>query len=262
VRKRYVMAMRWFTPARVVLAVSLVLGPLAPVGAAATSGPDLEGHWRCTGAGIPVTERSFYTVGPFSSKTKWETFSAADRTTANGPERAFEHITETPDGTVRVEAVEGNGTLAAQSAAAEWRFTGRSFDDEAPFTLTYSRDGESLHRVATRGTATVDDERCARIPDPPPVANCAQPNVPARTVHAVEPDTPYEAWVKQVHGTVLIRVVLDERSQVLWVDTLKSPDPTLTRSAELAARDSTYQTEIRNCRPIAAWYVFSVEYSS
>jgi TonB family protein len=252
--------MRIVTATRVLAMLALVAGAVAPAGAASPPAPGLEGHWRCTGSAIPVTERSFYTVGPWAARTVREIFSAADRTLPNGtPVTDFERIAETPDGTIRVESVDGSGTLSAPTAT-QWRFTGRSFDDAAPFTLTYSLEGSTLHRVATRGASTVDDERCTREPVAP-VATCANPNVAARTVHADEPEYPDEAVPKRASGTVYVRVVLDDRSRVLWADVMQSPDPSLDRSALITARDATYQTAVRDCRPIAAVYVFGVEYS-
>jgi hypothetical protein len=248
------------TAARAVAALALVLNGVMPAGAAGPPTPGLEGHWRCTGAGIPVTERSFFAIGPWAQETRREIFSAADLTRSDGrPETSFERIVETPDGTIRVQAVEGNGTLVAP-APSQWRFTGRSFDDAAPFTLTYSLEGETLHRVATRGTSTVDDERCTREPEAP-VASCPRPDAPAMTVHAEQPGYPAEAVAKRAQGTVYVRVVLDDRSRVLWTDAYKSPDPALSDSATIAARDSTFRTAIRNCRPIASVYLFTVDYT-
>ncbi len=246
--------------ARAVAALALVLGGVMPAGAAGPPAPGLEGHWRCTGTGIPVTERSFFGIGPWFQRTRREIFSAADLTRSDGrPETSFERIVETLDGTINVQAVEGNGTLGSPTPS-QWRFTGRSFDDAAPFTLTYSLEGETLHRVATRGASTVDDERCTREPEAP-VASCPRPNVPAMTVHAEEPAYPADALAKRAQGTVHVRLILDDRSRVLWADAFESPDPTLNDSAVTAARDSTFRTAIRNCRPIASVYFFTVDYS-
>lgn len=106
------------TVARLSLALSLTLSAAVPAGAADVPGPDLRGHWRCTGTGIPATERSFFSIGPWEGRTKQEIFSAADTTTKDGlPATSFERIVETPDGTIRIQAVEGNGTLSAPTAS-------------------------------------------------------------------------------------------------------------------------------------------------
>ncbi|HEX3466253.1 MAG TPA: energy transducer TonB [Candidatus Elarobacter sp.] len=245
---------------RLSLALSVALSAPVPARAQDLPGPDLGGHWRCTGSGIPATERSFFSIGPWVDRTKREIFSSADTTTKEGlPATSFERIAESLDGTVRVQALEGNGTLSAPTASA-WRFTGRSFDDAAPFTLMYAMEGGTLHRLATRGTATVDDERCTREPETPIAPNCAQRNVPATTLHAVEPEYPAEAIAKRARGMVTVRLVLDDRSRVLWADIDKSADPTLNDASVIAARDSTFRTAIVNCRPVAAVYFFGVEW--
>src|SRR5579885_797452 len=146
-----------------------VLAGIAPAGAADPAAPGLEGHWRCTGTGIPVTERSFFGIGPWAQQTRREIFSAADVTRSDGrPETSFERIVETPHGTIRVEAVEGNGTLSSPTPA-EWHFAGRSFDDAAPFTLTYSLDGgrciasrRAAHPRSTTSAARASPRRPSR----------------------------------------------------------------------------------------------------
>jgi len=80
-------------------------------------------------------------------------------------------------------------------------------------------------------------------------------------VHAEKPVYPAEAVARRAQGTVYVRVVLDDRSRVLWANAYKSADPSLSESATIAARDSTFRTAIRNCRPIASVYEFTVDYT-
>jgi hypothetical protein len=54
--------------------------------------------------------------------------------------------------------------------------------------------------------------------------------------------------------------VLDDRSRVLWADIIRSAWPLFNSAAVQAARGSTFQTAIINCRPIASDYVFSVDF--
>lgn len=247
--------------ARVMAAALLAVFSLVPPAArGAQDVSSLDGHWRCTGPNLPPTERSFFTLG----SARWkqldrEVFGGADWSDRAGePVRTFEHISERVDHSLEIEAVEGHGT-AGPPHSLPLRFTGRTQDEAAAFTLTYDLDGTSLHRVATRDGAVVDDERCTREPDPAP-ASCPQPNVPAAVVKAAEPDYPPEAFPTRAKGLVQVRVVLDDRSRVLWTDIQSSTNPVFDESARAAARDTTYRTEIRNCHPIAAGYIFTVEY--
>jgi outer membrane biosynthesis protein TonB len=41
-----------------------------------------------------------------------------------------------------------------------------------------------------------------------------------------------------------------------------SPSKILDNAALAAARQSTYQTEIQNCKPVAAKYIYEVEFAS
>jgi Gram-negative bacterial TonB protein C-terminal len=252
------MAMRFV--ARVVAVALLALFSVVPPARGADVS-SLDGHWRCTGPNLPPTERSFFTVrAPASKRAVSEVFGGADWTDRLGePVRSFEHISELPDHSLQIEAVEGHGTMTPQ-ASFPLRFTGRTQDDAAAFTLTYELAGTSLHRVATHGGAVVDDEHCTREPDPAPTT-CPQPNVPARVVHAAEPGYPPEAYPTRAKGLVQVRVVLDDRSRLLWTDIQSSTNPVFDESARQAARETTYRTQVRNCRPIPAVYIFTVDYS-
>jgi TonB family protein len=91
---------------------------------------------------------------------------------------------------------------------------------------------------------------------------CARPNVPATTIHASEPDMPAMAQQQGITGTVQVVVSLDTTSHVTNAKVQSSPSALLNNAALQAARNSTFQTEIRNCKPIAADYIFSVEFAS
>lgn len=243
----------------VVLAVSLVA--LAAGRVTAESPPSLHGHWHCSGANLPSTERSYFTLGPGSPGQHpiREIFGTADRTERSGmPSTSFEHMVELGDHSLSIESIDGSG-FTPPNAAFPLRFSGRSTDGAATFTLMYELDGAALHRIAMRGNVVVDDERCTRESEPAPTA-CPRPNAPATLIKAVEPSYPAAAVPKRAKGTVQVRVVLDDRSRVLWADIQSSPDPVFNDSARLSARDSTYRTEVRDCRPQAAVYIFSVDY--
>ena len=247
-----------YTIVRFAAAVPLLLASLGAAPPDALSA--LGGHWRCTVAGGRPAERSYFVVtGKVAPNVgRREVFGRQDTTEPDGaPSSSFERIAEN-GGSVTVAATEGNGT--ALSTASPLRFAGRNYDDTAPMELTFAVTGTTMRRTAKTGAATVDDETCTREPDAAPVAACAQPDVPARTIRALEPTTPYDAYAAKVKGLVLVRVVLDDRSRVLWADVIRSASPLFDSSAVQAARGSTYRTAIVNCRSVPAQYVFSVEY--
>ncbi len=103
-------------------------------------------------------------------------------------------------------------------------------------------------------------------PDPAPSATrppaCAQPNVAAATVEPAVPETPPIAAQQGISGDVTVLVSLDEHSRVTGAHVISSPSSLLDDAALRAARDSTFRTEIRDCRPIAADYAFIVEFTN
>ncbi len=98
-------------------------------------------------------------------------------------------------------------------------------------------------------------------PTPTPQA-CSRPNVAATTLHPVEPDTPPMAQQQGISGVVQVVVSLSADSRVTGTRVQTSPSAILNQAALTAARQSTFQTEIRDCKPIAADYIFSVEFNS
>lgn len=219
------------------------------------------GHWRCTVVGGRPAERSYFLVNGKlgANPIRREVFGRQDTTESDGAaSTSFERIAEDDGGVVTVYSVEGTGT--AQNGATPLRFTGRAYDGDATMELAYTVTGDAMRRTAKRGSATVDDETCARELEAAPVAACPRPNAPARTVHVIEPTTPADAYAAKVKGLVQVRIVLDDRSNVLWADIVRSASPLLNSSALQAARGSTYRTATVNCRPIPSEYIFSVDY--
>ncbi|HEY0382161.1 MAG TPA: energy transducer TonB [Candidatus Elarobacter sp.] len=100
-------------------------------------------------------------------------------------------------------------------------------------------------------------------PKPTPTPqSCARPNVAATTIRPVEPDTPPMAQQQGISGTVQVVVSLNADSRVVGTRVQTSPSAILNNAALTAARQSQFQTEIRDCKPIAADYIFSVEFNS
>lgn len=97
-----------------------------------------------------------------------------------------------------------------------------------------------------------------RTPNP----YAAHPNQPARVLKAVEPDTPRVAYEQRIQGTVQVVVSLDEKGQVVDAVIQWSPSPILNEAALAAARKSTFRPEIKNGKPIATKYIFSVDFTS
>jgi len=98
-------------------------------------------------------------------------------------------------------------------------------------------------------------------PRPTPTApTCARPNVAASVIRAMAPDTPAIAAQQGIQGTVQVIVSLDIDSRVVGTRIMSSPSAVLNQAAMNAVRQSVFQTEIRDCRPRAADYIFSVDF--
>ena len=103
----------------------------------------------------------------------------------------------------------------------------------------------------------IEAELCAPGDAPPPADACIAENFPAYTISSSSPatlDVP-----PRTRGTVVVLVGLDEQSNVVSAAIYSSPSANLNGYALETARMSRFQTEIRNCRPIAARYLFSVD---
>ncbi|MBV8367449.1 MAG: energy transducer TonB [Candidatus Eremiobacteraeota bacterium] len=98
-------------------------------------------------------------------------------------------------------------------------------------------------------------------PTPTPLS-CARPNVPAATLRALEPETPPMAVQQGISGTVNVVVSLDAQSRIVATRIQSSPSALLNQPALAAARGSQFRTEVKNCEPVAADYLFSVEFTA
>jgi len=77
---------------------------------------------------------------------------------------------------------------------------------------------------------------------------------------AATPKIPPMAAQQGISGDVRIVVSLDADSQVTRMRIFSSPSAILNRAALDAAKGSTYQTEVRNCAPVAADFLFTVRF--
>jgi TonB family protein len=123
--------------------------------------------------------------------------------------------------------------------------------------------GQGTSAPSTAPPATPAPATPAPTPRPTPTPqSCARPNVAATTIRPVEPDTPPMAQQQGIQGTVQVVVSLNADSRVVGTRIQTSPSAILNSAALSAARQSTFQTEIRDCKPIAADYIFSVDFTS
>ncbi|MDB5069418.1 MAG: Gram-negative bacterial TonB protein C-terminal [Candidatus Eremiobacteraeota bacterium] len=123
-------------------------------------------------------------------------------------------------------------------------------------------DGFIPKAKAASGAHPVSRARKAATTSPSRSAECARPNVPARALRVVEPDTPAVAQQQGIHGDVNVEVSLDEQSRVVGTRIISSPSAVLNNAAIAAAAQSVFQTEIRNCKPIAEKFIFTVTFDA
>jgi TonB family protein len=72
---------------------------------------------------------------------------------------------------------------------------------------------------------------------------------------------PAIAEQQPIYGDVQVVVSIDESSRITAVAIQNSPSAVLNRAALDAARNSTFHVEIRNCKPVAADFLFVVNFS-
>jgi len=94
----------------------------------------------------------------------------------------------------------------------------------------------------------------------PEVSACLSPDQPGRTVQAAPPRVPPGA--QNISGTVVVLVTLDEQSHVIGAAIASTTSPLLNDAALEAARASTFQTAIRNCRPVPMTARFIVVFAA
>ncbi|GAC1417530.1 MAG: hypothetical protein NVSMB64_27380 [Candidatus Velthaea sp.] len=99
------------------------------------------------------------------------------------------------------------------------------------------------------------------VPTKPP--SCANPNVAPTTTNPVAPDTPQLAQQQGITGVVNVLVTLDANSHLVGEPTVQSsPSSILNRAAIAAAKQSTFRTEVKDCKPVPATYIYAVEFTN
>jgi|GEM_PF-2634549 len=151
---------------------------------------------------------------------------------------------------------------AATGGAGGWRAPASRFGEQVssvvrPLSFSYSVEPGGMRRTVRSGSATLSDDRCTRAREVAS-ASCTNPNAAATTAHAVVPRSPSGA---PQQGAVQMRLVLDDRGQVVGDDVLSSSSPALTGAARLAARDSRFTAALQNCRAVSSQFVFGVQFA-
>ncbi|HEV2261784.1 MAG TPA: TonB family protein [Candidatus Rubrimentiphilum sp.] len=104
---------------------------------------------------------------------------------------------------------------------------------------------------------TVNQPESTATPKPA----CSSPDVEAKTVVAISPDTPDDSSGLS-DAVAMIKVDLDEQGHVTNVSVYKSTGSLeLDRTAMAAARQSSYTPEERDCKAVSGSYLFKVEFS-
>jgi len=98
-------------------------------------------------------------------------------------------------------------------------------------------------------------------PSSPPTT-CARPNLPALVLRAVAPVMPAMAAQQRITGDVTVEVSLDAQSQILKLTIVSSPSTILNGAALDATQRSTFQTEVRDCRPLPSTLRFVATFAA
>ena len=85
---------------------------------------------------------------------------------------------------------------------------------------------------------------------------CVVKNQAAHTLSTEQPDM--RGIPPGVRGTVVVVLGLNTNSEIVVTKIQSTPSALLNNAAIRAVRDSRFQTEIRNCKPIASEYLLSV----
>ncbi|HYW54400.1 MAG TPA: energy transducer TonB [Candidatus Elarobacter sp.] len=102
-------------------------------------------------------------------------------------------------------------------------------------------------------------ERCTPGTVPPAADACIAARYPPTTLE-VAPDMGWGLGPNAPNGTVRVLVSLDEASRVTRVRVVSSTAPELNIAAMERTKRSRFRTAIVNCKPIAADYIFTVDF--
>jgi hypothetical protein len=156
----------------------------------------------------------------------------------------------------------GEGT-APPWTGATWELTTHDADGSERLRYQLLAGGE-LRRTTEQQISEnskfwrpINAELCTPGDVPPPAGACVAENFPAYT-------TSYGAPTSRINpgpaGAVLVVVSLDAQSQIASTRIQSTPNSNYNAYALQTVRLSTFQTQIRDCKPIAADYIFSVNF--
>jgi periplasmic protein TonB len=126
---------------------------------------------------------------------------------------------------------------------------------KGPGTAAPSSGRSAAPAPAVAASATPQPVATAR-------AGCAQPNTGAAVVSTpAPPEIATEARAAGTSGTALVSVQLDSMGQVANASvTQSSGNSSLDLVAVSMARDARYTPALRDCKPVASAYTFSVKF--
>ena len=252
--------------------VALVLAAVCVVGtrlpATAQSAPSvlerLNGYWDCVDArGVKGVRAyaAFVDGSRAPNDTRDNVYGREDQTVRDVPVTSWEHIAG--DGSrYTIESMDGNASTESPTPNG-MRFVGLDPDGK-PLTIAYAFTNDDRFERTVDVSGTTSGERCVRQPAPAqPSATCDQPDQPGRTVKEAPAPTTDDDWIgAPATADVDIRVVLDDRSQVLWAEVVRSGWTKFNSAAVDSARATVFQTSIHACRPRAAQFLFEVTFDN
>ncbi|GEM_PF-1730813 len=148
---------------------------------------------------------------------------------------------------------------------AMWQLTGQQAGGTSArvtYELFSDRDMRRKIELQSGGEWTLTSaERCVRGGTAPPEDVCIASGSPARLIsfaaldpRTIPPQTP--------DGTVEFVIHLDENSHVRSTTTVQSPSHFLTGAFLQSVRNAVFQTEVRDCRPVASDYRMTGTFSN
>jgi TonB family protein len=94
------------------------------------------------------------------------------------------------------------------------------------------------------------------------ITNCGTPFAPAAITAAAPADLPEIAAGQHVDGVSEVRIVLDRSGRLAEQSVLASSGNSwLDQAALLAARQSRYRAEVRDCAPVGGTYALVVDFT-
>jgi len=243
------------------LALLGVLGA-APAPPAVSPATDLvnalAGTWSCrTVEGVIVHQ---------TGTRQGDTIVVSDDVERNGKHSAYEDRYAFDPALSRWHVETGLGGFSGAASpwtSGLWIVQGRNRDDVAVRMTDEMLPGGDLRRTFAYQNGTgwfpYSVERCTPGATPPAADACIAQRYPATTLEAALAK-PWLVPPMAPSGRVVVLVSLDEHSRIVGTKVLRTPSPELNMAALQAVRDSRFRTAIVDCKPIAADYIFTVDF--